>query len=78
MNAAALSRASVRTLLPLALLTGTSMLAMDLFLPAVPTLQAQLHTSVTQAQATVAIYLAGLAASQLLLMRLRRREGART
>lgn len=57
---------SIRTLLPLALLTGASMLAMDLFLPAVPTLQASLGTGVSQAQATVALFLAGLAASQLL------------
>lgn len=59
------ARASVRTLLPLALLTGTSMLAMDLFLPAVPTLQTSLHIGVSQAQATIAVFLAGLAASQL-------------
>ena len=57
---------SIRTLLPLALLTGTSMLAMDLFLPAVPTLQASLGIGVSQAQATIALFLAGLAASQLL------------
>lgn len=54
-----------RTLLPLALVTGTSMLAMDLYLPAVPTLQAALGVPVTLAQATVAVFLAGLAASQL-------------
>lgn len=60
------TRASIRTLLPLALLTGTSMLAMDLFLPAVPTLQASLRIGVSQAQATIAVFLAGLAASQLL------------
>lgn len=61
-----MSSPSVRTVLPLALVTGTSMLAMDLFLPAVPTLQAALGIGVTQAQATVALFLAGLAASQLL------------
>jgi len=71
------SRAAVRTLLPLALLTGTSMLAMDLFLPAVPTLQAHLHTGVTHAQGTIAIYLAGLAASQLLWGELLNRLGPR-
>ena len=60
------ARASVRTLLPLAVVTGTSMLAMDLYLPAVPALQASLSTSVAAAQATVAVFLAGLAASQLL------------
>src|SRR5262245_40815047 len=57
---------SIRRLMPLALLTGTSMLAMDLFLPAVPALQASLRISVSQAQATIASFLAGLAASQLL------------
>jgi DHA1 family bicyclomycin/chloramphenicol resistance-like MFS transporter len=57
---------SIRTLLPLALLTGTSMLAMDLFLPAVPTLQASLGIGVSQAQATIAVFFAGLAVSQLL------------
>ena len=41
------------------------MLAMDLFLPAVPTLQAALAIGVPQAQATVAVFLAGLAVSQL-------------
>ena len=61
-----MSSASVRTVLPLAVVTGTSMLAMDLFLPAVPTLQASLGTDVVHAQATVAVFLAGLAASQLL------------
>ena len=71
------SRASLRTLLPLALLTGTSMLAMDLFLPAVPTLQVHLNVGVAPAQATVAIYLAGLAASQLLWGELLNRLGPR-
>ena len=68
---------SLRTLLPLALLTGTSMLAMDLFLPAVPALQSDLSVGVTQAQATVAIFLAGLAASQLLWGELLNRIGPR-
>jgi predicted MFS family arabinose efflux permease len=68
---------SVRTLLPLALLTGTSMLAMDLYLPAVPTLQSALGVGVTQAQATIALYLAGLAASQLLWGELLNRIGPR-
>jgi MFS transporter, DHA1 family, multidrug resistance protein len=60
-----LSAPSIRTVLPLALVTGTSMLAMDLFLPAVPTLQAALGIGVTHAQATIAVFLAGLAGSQL-------------
>jgi DHA1 family bicyclomycin/chloramphenicol resistance-like MFS transporter len=68
---------SLRTLLPLALLTGTSMLAMDLYLPAVPTLQSHLGVGVAQAQATVALFLAGLAASQLLWGELLNRIGPR-
>jgi MFS transporter, DHA1 family, multidrug resistance protein len=58
--------ASVRTILPLAAVTSTSMLAMDLYLPAVPALQRGLGISVPQGQATIAIFLAGLAGSQLL------------
>jgi MFS transporter, DHA1 family, multidrug resistance protein len=61
-----MTQPSIRTLAPLALLTGASMLAMDLFLPAVPTLQGALGITVTQAQATIAVFLAGLAGSQLL------------
>lgn len=57
---------SVRTILPLSLVTCTSMLAMDLILPAVPMLQAALGTDVVHAQATVSTFLVGLAASQLL------------
>src|SRR5687768_17261154 len=56
---------AIRTVLPLAALTGTSMLAMDLFLPAVPALQAALGIDVERAQASVAVFLGGLAASQL-------------
>lgn len=52
--------------LPLALATCTSMLAMDLFLPALPALQRSLAISATLAQATIAIFLAGFALSQLL------------
>lgn len=61
-----MSRTSLRTILPLSLATCTSMLAMDLFLPAVPALQLALAIDVTLAQATVAIFLMGLAGSQLL------------
>lgn len=61
-----MSSAAIRTVLPLTLVTATSMLAMDLYLPAVPVLQADLGIQVTAAQATVAVFLAGLAASQLL------------
>lgn len=72
-----MTSAPVRTLLPLALVTGSSMLAMDLYLPAVPSLQAGLGTSVAAAQATVAVFLAGLAASQLLWGELLNRLGPR-
>lgn len=58
--------AALRTLLPLALLTCTGMLAMDLYLPAVPDLQRDLGLSIPQGQATIAVFLAGLAGSQLL------------
>ena len=60
-----MSRASLRTVLPLALVTGTSMLATDLYLPAVPVLQQDLRLDVSSAQATVAVFFAGLALSQL-------------
>lgn len=61
-----MTRPSLRTVLPLAVATGTGMLAMDLFLPAVPVLQQSLGTDVSRAQATVSVFLIGLAASQLL------------
>ena len=57
--------ASIRTILPLAVITCTSMLAMDLYLPAVPALQRDLRISVAEGQATIAVFLLGLAASQL-------------
>src|SRR5689334_10902886 len=60
-----MSRASLRTVLPLALVTGTSMLATDLYLPGVPVMQKSLGIDVSAAQATVAIFFAGLALSQL-------------
>jgi DHA1 family bicyclomycin/chloramphenicol resistance-like MFS transporter len=72
-----MSAASIRTVLPLAVLTGSSMLAMDLFLPAVPALQQALGIGIDQAQATVAIFLGGLAASQLLWGELLNRIGPR-
>src|SRR5690349_12994412 len=52
--------------MPLALVTGTSMLAMDLYLPAVPALQKSFGVDVSLAQASIALFLAGHAASQLL------------
>ena len=47
-------------------LTAAGMLAMDLVLPAVPTLQAELGVSVAAGQATLSVFLFALAASQLL------------
>ncbi len=73
-----MSSASVRTILPLAVITCTSMLAMDLYLPAVPTMQRGLGLSVAEGQATVAVYLAGLAASQLVWGEALHRIGPRT
>lgn len=68
---------SIRTILPLALVTGVSMAAMDLYLPAVPALQAGMGIDVTLAQATVAVYLTGLAGAQLLWGELLNRLGPR-
>jgi hypothetical protein len=68
MSATSIHTTSIHTILPLAVLTATGMLAMDLFLPAVPAvpaLQRALGVSVAQGQLTVAVFLAGLAASQL-------------
>lgn len=73
----ATSSASIRTILPLAFVTGVSMAAMDLYLPAVPALQTGMGISVPLAQATVAVYLAGLAAAQLLWGELLNRLGPR-
>ncbi|MBV8035372.1 MFS transporter [Roseateles sp.] len=69
--------ASIRTILPLAFVTGVSMAAMDLYLPAVPALQAGLGIGVPLAQATIAVYLAGLAGAQLLWGELLNRLGPR-
>jgi MFS transporter, DHA1 family, multidrug resistance protein len=69
--------ASIRTILPLAFVTGVSMAAMDLYLPAVPALQTGMGISVPLAQATVAVYLAGLAGAQLLWGELLNRLGPR-
>lgn len=68
---------SIRTILPLAFVTGVSMAAMDLYLPAVPALQTGLGISVPLAQATIAVYLAGLAGAQLLWGELLNRLGPR-
>lgn len=72
-----MSTASVKTVLPLSLLTGVSVLAMDFYLPAVPNLQASFGIDVTLAQATITLFLAGLAASQLLWAELMTRIGPR-
>lgn len=68
---------SIRTILPLAFVTGVSMAAMDLYLPAVPALQTGMGISISLAQATVAVYLAGLAGAQLLWGELLNRLGPR-
>jgi DHA1 family bicyclomycin/chloramphenicol resistance-like MFS transporter len=68
---------SIRTILPLSIVTCTSMLAMDLYLPAVPGLQRALGIQVTLAQATVAVFLAGLALSQLMWAEAMSRLGPR-
>lgn len=52
-------------LLPLFTITAAGMLAVDLYLPAVPTLPAELGGTIVQAQATLAVFFAALAASQL-------------
>ncbi|MEO6277064.1 MFS transporter [Roseateles sp.] len=76
-SASVSASASIRTILPLAFVTGVSMAAMDLYLPAVPALQTGMGISVPLAQATVAVYLAGLAAAQLLWGELLNRLGPR-
>lgn len=50
---------------------------MDLYLPAVPSLQHSFGTTVTHAQATIAVFLFGLAASQLIWAELLTRIGPR-
>jgi MFS transporter, DHA1 family, multidrug resistance protein len=53
------------------------MLAMDFYLPAVPSLQGWFGVDVTVAQATIAVFLLGLAASQLLWAEVMSRRGPR-
>lgn len=72
-----MSSRAVRTVLPLASVTCTSMLAMDFYLPAVPSLQAWFGINISGAQATVAVFFAGLAASQLVWAELMSRLGPR-
>ncbi|AOJ73010.1 MULTISPECIES: MFS transporter [Burkholderia] len=55
----------LRSIFPLALLTAVGLLATDLYLPAVPSLPQQLGGSIESAQATLAVFSAALAVSQL-------------
>ncbi|MDQ1833590.1 MFS transporter [Massilia scottii] len=50
--------------IPLAALTAVGMLASDLYLPALPSMQAQLRASMTAGQGTMAIFMLSLALSQ--------------
>lgn len=68
---------ALRVVAPMAGLTAAGMLAMDLVLPAVPTLQAELGVSVAAGQATLSVFLLALAASQLLWGEVFTRHGPR-
>ena len=59
-------------LLPLFTITAAGMLTVDLYLPAVPTLPVELGGTIVEAQATLAVFFAALAASQLVWGRGRR------
>ncbi|WP_374581424.1 MFS transporter [Pseudoduganella sp.] len=54
-----------RLAIPLASLTALGLLASDLYLPAIPAMRAELGASITSAQATMAVFMAALALSQL-------------
>jgi len=54
-----------RLAIPLASLTALGLLASDLYLPAIPVMAAQLGASIPSAQATMALFMAALALSQL-------------
>lgn len=54
-----------RLAIPLASLTALGLLASDLYLPALPAMRAELGASITAAQATMALFMAALALSQL-------------
>ncbi|RCS25796.1 MFS transporter [Phyllobacterium salinisoli] len=60
-----MSASSIRTIIPLSILTAVGLLATDLYLPAVPSLPMELGGTVSQAQATLAVFLASLALSQI-------------
>ncbi len=69
--------ARLRTVLPLAAVTGVGMLATDLYLPALPQLPAALGGTIPLAQATLAAFTATLALSQLVWGYAADRFGAR-
>lgn len=54
-----------RLAIPLASLTALGLLASDLYLPAIPVMAAELGASIPSAQATMALFMAALALSQL-------------
>ncbi len=54
-----------RLAIPLASLTALGLLASDLYLPAIPVMAAELDASIPAAQATMALFMAALALSQL-------------
>ena len=54
-----------RLAVPLASLTALGLLASDLYLPAIPVMAAELGASIPSAQATMALFMAALALSQL-------------
>lgn len=54
-----------RLAIPLASLTALGLLASDLYLPAIPAMRTELGASITSAQATMALFMAALALSQL-------------
>ncbi len=66
MNAAAETPASLRVLLVLSTLLGFASISTDLYLPALPTMAAGLRADAGMVELTIAGYLAGLGAGQLL------------
>ncbi|NHZ32825.1 MFS transporter [Massilia rubra] len=53
-----------RLAMPLATLTAVGMLASDLYLPALPSMQAELHATMAAGQGTMAVFMLALALSQ--------------
>ena len=72
-----LTNRSLWVVAPLAAVSASGMLAMDMFVPALPELPADLRASVSLAQATVAVFFAALAGSQLFWGELFTRLGPR-